>query len=46
MGGAREREEGESERMREGAMERGRGTSEEHAMKGDSEGGKLQGRYH
>ena len=46
MDGARGRGEGGSERRREGATERGRGAiREDRRMKGDREGGKLQGRY-
>ena len=44
--GARGRREGGSERMREGAMERGRGAIKGGPRrKGDREGVKLQGRY-
>ena len=45
MGGAKERGQGVSERMEEGAMERGRGEREERGRKGDREGGKLQGKF-
>ena len=45
MDGAKERGEGGSEWMKEGATERGREEREERGRKGAGEGGKLQGRY-
>ena len=45
MDGANERGQGVSERRDEGATEQGRGEREERGRQGDSEGGKLQGKY-
>ena len=45
MDGEIERGEGGSERRKEAATERGRGERKECGRKGDTEGGKLQGRY-
>ena len=45
MDGAGESAEGGCDRRREGATERARGAMEERGRKGDSEGGKLKGRY-